>query len=1106
MRQISRKAPLSLSALALALELCLTPTALFAAEQVAPEEWLLEQVRIGEASHRDDLVRQSLYRLELMAPENPQVLSARMRLALREDNQALAQQQLDKIQQVAPDSAIYRQAKLSMELTSPDKQALVQQARLFAVAGRLPEAKALYDQALQGQPPPRELALEYWQLVARMPGQSAMAERQLQALNQHYPGDVNVLLQLAKMAFAQQQNARAIVLVTELSNSDEGREQAAALWLTEIKSQPVSNQSVAELQHFGQVFPSGDSAIEAQQELQRQQALLADPRYQARVSGLQKVARGASTAAIAPLKEALQQTPNDADVLGALGQAYSRAGNRQQALSYYRQAKKADLNAAYGNKWDSLIKADSYWLEIEQGDKALKAQNVNLASQHYQRARQIDSRDPWAWVGLGDIAVARHDDTQAEQAYLSALRVESNNSSAQRGLANIYQRQSPRKALEYIQTLPAAQRAKLEDMQRGIENSQLADEADRLANQKQWAAAAQRYQQLLKLDPDNVWATYHYANALRETGHNAEADAAFTPLIAKHPDDPQQVYAYALYLSGTDRDAAAVQHLNSVPQARWDSNMRELAQRITLDKTLSEIDQLIARGEKPQAREKLAASQLPASTLSLNQQRRVAMAWHDVGETAQAARLLQPVKAAARDLPIGQDKALIYRDSARLEQQTGQPEAAREDYQQAMLASGMTTQMPADNDSYTRLTRNQAGDDWLNRSIRADAHDLYRQQDVNFTLDQDMSTNSGTPGKSDLKASTTMLQADMPWYQGRALLRSDIVRMDNGSFENVTNDEGQYDGYSTLFGTCSSQVKCDSDYGQRASGVSLGAGYKDQTWEGDLGTTPLGFPVVDWVGGLAYSSDWQDIGWTAMVSRRPISSSMLSYAGAKDPHTGITWGGVRATGVSLGVSYDQGKAHGLWGDISAHQLTGKNVADNSRERLMGGYYYKVINEDNRRATLGLNSMLWHYQKDLSGYTLGQGGYYSPQQYFSLAVPVNYRQRTDNWSWEVGGSVSWSRSSTKDQKRYPLPGLLSSNFADKDAIEQGSSSSGFGYTAQALIERRVSSHWTVGAAIDIQQAKDYTPSHYLLYVRYSLAGWQGDLDMPPRPLVPYADFK
>ncbi|EGG1063528.1 cellulose synthase subunit BcsC-related outer membrane protein, partial [Escherichia marmotae] len=55
------------------------------------------------------------------------------------------------------------------------------------------------------------------------------------------------------------------------------------------------------------------------------------------------------------------------------------------------------------------------------------------------------------------------------------------------------------------------------------------------------------------------------------------------------------------------------------------------------------------------------------------------------------------------------------------------------------------------------------------------------------------------------------------------------------------------------------------------------------------------------------------------------------------------------------------------------------------------------------------------------------------------------------------------------------------------------------------ERRVTSNWFVGTAIDIQQAKDYAPSHFLLYVRYSAAGWQGDMDLPPQPLIPYADW-
>ncbi len=35
------------------------------------QQQLLEQVRLGEATHREDLVQQSLYRLELIDPNNP---------------------------------------------------------------------------------------------------------------------------------------------------------------------------------------------------------------------------------------------------------------------------------------------------------------------------------------------------------------------------------------------------------------------------------------------------------------------------------------------------------------------------------------------------------------------------------------------------------------------------------------------------------------------------------------------------------------------------------------------------------------------------------------------------------------------------------------------------------------------------------------------------------------------------------------------------------------------------------------------------------------------------------------------------------------------------
>ncbi|EMJ3186416.1 TPA: cellulose biosynthesis protein BcsC [Yersinia enterocolitica] len=1136
------------------------------AEAVSPTQFLLEQVRLGEATNKDELVKQSLYRLNMMDPNNPDVIAAGIRQALRQGNLAEAQKQLDKLQQLAPDSDVYRRAKLMLAMTKPEVRQQLQEARLLATAGRVAEAKVKYDQLLQGNPPTLDLAVEYWRLVARLPGQEALATQKLAALDQQYPGNVALRMALARMYFSQQKAAQGYAMLEKVATDPTGTSDAADLWMDTIKTMTVSPQSVAALTHFLNVFSTGPQADMARKELANQQAMLADPTYQARLSGLAKVDSGSGAAAIPALKQALAASPYDPEILGALGLAYARAGDRAQALRLFEQAQKSDKDGLKSDKWASLIKTNRYWLLNDEGDKALKTGNTALAQQKYQQARQIDGSDSYALIGLGDVAVARHDDKTAEQHYQQALRLDPANSSAVRGLANIYQRESPQKALNYLNNLPRSQQAKMRDTLNSLQLDMLKQQAEALAAQQQWHQAAEKYRQAQKLAPDDVWITYRLAQALAQYGHSAQADAEFHQLASRKPGDPEQVYAYALYLSSTERDSQALAHLATLPAAQWNDNIRELDQRLKLDQVLTlarqlrengdetgaitalrqqpantqidltladwalergdysealagyqrirarepqnpdarlgEIEAYIAEGRLSDARQHLQTEPLTGEGASLNTQRRVANAWSGVGDPQKAADIFQRLKPAAAKGAPSQDNALVFRDSARLAQSQGQPTAAQDDFKQAMVASGIAPTRPTDNDSYTLLTRNQATDDWLKRGIRADAADLYRQQDTRVTLDQDYWGSSGTGGISDLSAFNTMAQVDTPLADGRAFFRSDIIEMNASTFANTKGV------YKEKFGTCY-KAGCEGDIRQRASGTSIAMGWQNDHWATDIGTTPMGFEVVDVVGGLAYSNSWNHIGWTATASRRPLSSSLLAFAGTRDPNTNVTWGGVRANGVSLGASYDRGEANGVWSDLSYHYLTGQNVADNQRLRFMTGYYYKLINEDNRRLTVGLNGMWWHYQKDLSGYTLGQGGYYSPQKYLSLAIPVNYRQRTDNWSWELGGSVSLSHSATNDRARYPLQSLLNNSIksiSDRNDLDYGDSSNGVGYTLRALIERRLSSHWTLGAGVDIQQAKDYTPSHALIYLRYSMAGWQGDLDMPPQPLVPYADFK
>ncbi|BAN96877.1 hypothetical protein E05_21110 [Plautia stali symbiont] len=219
----------------------------------------------------------------------------------------------------------------------------MQQARLLATAGRFPEAKAAWDALFHGVFPDVNTELEYWRLVARLPGQQPLAWRQLQALEQRYPGNIGVELQLARMAF---DNNQAVTQLRQLANRDGGRDAASELWLQQIQNQPVSERSVASLQQYLQVFTSGDAQQRGVDELARQQKMLADPAFRQRMRGLALVEAGGGAAAIGALQAALKANPDDAELLGAMGQAQARAGHRAAAAL-------ATLHRLPTARWDS---------------------------------------------------------------------------------------------------------------------------------------------------------------------------------------------------------------------------------------------------------------------------------------------------------------------------------------------------------------------------------------------------------------------------------------------------------------------------------------------------------------------------------------------------------------------------------------------------------------------------------------------------------------------------------------------------------------------------------------------------------------------------------
>ncbi len=101
-----------------------------------------------------------------------------------------------------------------------------------------------------------------------------------------------------------------------------------------------------------------------------------------------------------------------------------------------------------------------------------------------------------------------------------------------------------------------------------------------------------------------------------------------------------------------------------------------------------------------------------------------------------------------------------------------------------------------------------------------------------------------------------MLQVDAPYSDGRMFFRSDFVNMNVGSFS--TNADGKWDDN---WGTCTLQ-DCSGNRSQSDSGASVAVGWRNDVWSWDIGTTPMGFNVVDVVGGISCSDDIGPLGYT----------------------------------------------------------------------------------------------------------------------------------------------------------------------------------------------------------------------------------------------------
>ena len=290
----------------------------------------------------------------------------------------------------------------------------------------------------------------------------------------------------------------------------------------------------------------------------------------------------------------------------------------------------------------------------------------------------------------------------------------------------------------------------------------------------------------------------------------------------------------------------------------------------------------------------------------------------------------------------------------------------------------------------------------------------------------------------------------------------------------------------------SNQQISDSTESKNANGVELSMALSGENYRADIGTTPLGQDLSTLVGGVKWSPKLTNyLSLILTAERRAVTDSLLSYVGLEDKYSGKTWGRVTKNGGNLQLSYDDGDA-GFYVGGGGYSYIGENVASNTSTQAGAGVYVRPYHDDYRQIQTGLSLSWMNYSKDLSYFTFGQGGYFSPQNYISIAIPMEYSQSINNWKVKLGGSLGYQSYTQDGSDYFPTnkawqEGLesLESLGAAKESRYGGTSQNGMGYTMRAGLDYNLNKDITIGGQVGYDTFGNYNESTAGVYFRYML---------------------
>lgn len=930
---------------------------------------------------------------------------------------------------------------------------------LLVRAGKSDEA-AREMRLLYPKGPPRGAAeLEYYRVIGNTDNGWNEARRGLERLARARPEDPDYQLALAQVLAmrptSQREGMRIFVAMAGRKNVD--RHHVLAVWQDALSRLDTnSSASIVSYQEYLAIDPDNTLVRDALAAARRAEAQRLP--WELRDKADMQLAAGHPAEAEATLKHALQLDPKNAWVRFDLSRLYHKRGDRkqgrvlmQEGLSLTESSDMLYANALYVGLLDDATTALRLLDKIPEPERTQSMLNL-------QRKMEILAQTQQAKSYASD---GRHAEMQAVMS--RAESAAGNDAELANIVANAWiDLHEPDRGVSLMRHLAKRPGASVDTrlyyagvLNRAEHNTELARLLHALAGARELTDSNREDLRYL-----NTSLAARRADDARHAGKLAQARAVLAPALKQYPDNTDLLMALARIHTAAHEPPKAIKTYRQVIKQHPDYAGAHLALARSLNET----------GDKVAAQKEMdvVLENAPADDVDTRM---------DVADWYVASGNLDAANAIVRPL------LETHPDNSRVLLMAGRIAKTGGDYSEAM---GYFRKAKAANE-VADLERSRAGSSVTTGVVY-------------------LGKTDGTPGISNLKATEVPVEIRIPagYGGGQAFFHVDPVNADSGTLQLA--DLYNLRQYGKVLALAPGGIASAPD--QSARGTALAVGYEGDGLRADIGTTPLGFPVSNVVGGVKWSHYTATTGFSFDLSRRPVTSSLLSYAGVRDPVTGEVWGGVLSNGASLHFSRDVGELTGFI-DLGYYLYTGKNVLNNTEYSIRTGLNWNLIDEQDMRLTSGLAITDWHYRENLRYYTFGHGGYYSPQKYYSLSIPFRWTGRRKRWSYLLQGSGSMSVSYEKDMLFYPTDSTLQTqgvaNSAFMTPIYTGGNGHGTGYSLIGALEYQFSPKLYGGARFEIDRSAYYAPNFAILYLRYLFDGTGGAVPYPPEPVKPYSRF-